>query len=103
MTGAFVAATVVAVLQYIRVRDARVLLLAAMLLLQAVSLSLDWASAWKSVSQGAVCLAGLALVLALGARHPPFPQPPPPEPHEPPPARETPPRGESGERDRLSS
>lgn len=102
MTGAFVAATVVALLQYVRVRDLRVLLLAAMLLLQAVSLSLDWSSAWKDISQGAVCLAGLALVLALGARHP-KPPPPPLEELPGPPAQEAPPRDGSGESDRLSS
>jgi hypothetical protein len=102
MTGAFVAATVVALLQYVRIRDARLLLLAAMLLLQAVSLSLDWSSAWKTVSQGAVCLAGLALVLVLGARHPPVSSSPP-ESHQPPPPRETPPRDGRGDGDRLSS
>jgi hypothetical protein len=82
LIGAFVAATVVALLQYFRVRDRRILLLVAMFLLQAVSLSLDWWSAWKAISQGAVCLAGLGLLFTLAPRHapatpPPSAQPPP--------------------------
>lgn len=82
MTGAFVAAALVALVQYLRVKDWRILLLLAMFLLQAVSLSLEWWSAWKDVSQGAVCLAGLALLLALSPRQPlaeppPAPGPPP--------------------------
>jgi hypothetical protein len=68
LTGAFVAATVVALVQYIRVKDWRILLLLAMFLFQAVSLSVDWWSVWKEVSQGAVCVAGLALLLALSRR-----------------------------------
>jgi hypothetical protein len=94
MTGVFVAATMVALLQYFRVRDRRILLLVAMFLLQAVTLSLDWWSVWKTVSQGAVCLAGLALVLLLAPRQVPAAPPPPPEP---------PPRDTAGEGDRLSS
>lgn len=66
MTGAFVAATVVALLQYLRSRDRRLFLLMAMFLLQAFSMTREWWDAWKDISQGAVCLAGLALVLRLG-------------------------------------
>lgn len=66
MTGAFVGATVVALVQYVRYRDRRLLLLVAMFLLQAFSLTREWWDAWKDVSQGAVCLLGLALALALG-------------------------------------
>ena len=66
MTGAFVGATVVALVQYVRFRDRRLLLLIAMFLLQAFSLTREWWDAWKDVSQGAVCLLGLALALTLG-------------------------------------
>jgi len=84
MTGAFVGATIVALLQYLRVRDRRILLLVAMFLLQAVALSLDWWNVWRDLSQGGVCLAGMALVFALAPRHPPAPPPSPePPPREP--------------------
>jgi hypothetical protein len=66
MTGAFVGAMAVALVQYFRFRDRRLLLLVAMFLLQAFSLTRQWWDAWKDVSQGAVCLLGLALALALG-------------------------------------
>jgi hypothetical protein len=66
MTGAFVGAAVVAGFQYFRFRDRRLLLLAAMLLLQAFSLTREWWDVWKDVSQAAVCLLGLALALLLG-------------------------------------
>jgi hypothetical protein len=66
MTGAFVGATVVALVQYVRLRDRRLLLLMAMLLLEGFSLTREWWDAWKDVSQGAVCLLGLALALSLG-------------------------------------
>jgi hypothetical protein len=70
MTGAFIAATVVALVQYVRTGDWRLVLLMAMLLLQAVSLTLEWWDAWKTITQGAVCLAGLALALTLGPARP---------------------------------
>jgi hypothetical protein len=66
MTGPFVGATVVALLQYFRSRDRRLLLLAAMLLLQAFSLTREWWDVWKDVAQGAVCVLGLVLALLLG-------------------------------------
>ena len=68
MTGGFVAAAVVALLQYLRSRDRRLLLLVAMFLLQAFSLTREWWDAWKDISQGAACLLGVALVLTLGPR-----------------------------------
>jgi len=73
MTGAFVAASVVALVQYFRSRDPRLFLVIAMLLLQAISLNLEWWDAWKTISQGAVCVAGLVLVLLLGPRRPKAP------------------------------
>jgi hypothetical protein len=67
--GAFVGATVVALMQYVRVRDWRVLLLACAFALQAYSLSREWWDVWKDVSEGAVCLSGLVLVLSFSPRH----------------------------------
>ena len=78
MIGGFVAATVVALLQYLRSRDRRLLLLTAMFLLQAFSLTREWWDAWKDISQGAVCLVGVALVLTLGPARPPARRPEPP-------------------------
>jgi hypothetical protein len=66
--GAFVAATVGALLQYVRTRDRRLLLLAAMFLLQAFALSRDTGDRLRDLSQLGVCLAGLALVLMLPGR-----------------------------------
>jgi hypothetical protein len=66
MTGAFVGATVVALLQYVRSRDRRLILLMAMFLLQAFSMTREWFDAWKDISLGLMCLAGLALVLTFG-------------------------------------
>lgn len=91
MVGAFVAATVVTLLQFLRLRDRRLLLLAAMFAFQAQALSREWYDFWRDVFQTGVCAAGLALLLALSPRHPhAVPSPPPtPEPPVAPPS-ETP-------------
>ena len=83
MVGGFVAATVVTLIQFLRVRDRRLLLLAALFAFQAQALSREWYDFWKDVFQVGVCAAGLALVLALSPRPPPAPPPPPPPPSEP--------------------
>ncbi len=63
MIGGFIAATVVALAQYVRTRDRRLLPLMAMFLLQAFSLSCEPWDRGKDLSQAAVILAGLVLVL----------------------------------------
>lgn len=70
MVGGFVAATVVSLLQYVRVRDRRMLLLAALFACQAQALAREWWDVWRDVYQAGVCAAGLALLLLLSPRHP---------------------------------
>ena len=70
MVGGFIAATVVSLLQYLRVRDRRVLLLAAMFAFQSQALAREWYDVWRDVFQAGVCAAGLGLLLALSPRHP---------------------------------
>jgi hypothetical protein len=74
MGGAFVAATVVSLIQFLRTRDRRLLLLATMFACQSQALSREWYDVWRDVFQGAVCAAGLALMLMLPRR--PAPAPP---------------------------
>lgn len=73
MIGAFVAATVLGLVQYVRSRDRRLFLVMAMFLLQAFSLTREWWDAWGDIAQGAVCLVGVALVLTLGPTRSPRP------------------------------
>ena len=68
MGGAFVAATIVSLLQFLRVRDRRLLLLATMFACQSQALSREWYDMWRDVFQAGVCAAGMALVLALSPR-----------------------------------
>ena len=83
MVGGFVAATVVTLLQYLRLRDRRLLLLAALFAFQAQALSREWYDFWRDVFQSGVCAAGLGLLLALSPRHPQAPPPPPAPPQDP--------------------
>ena len=53
MVGGFVAATVVTLLQFLRVRDRRLLLLAAMFAFQAQALAREWYDVWRDVFQSA--------------------------------------------------
>ena len=71
MVGLFVGATVVALLQYLRLRDRRLLPLLALFAFQAQALSREWWDVWKDVFQAAACAAGLLLLLMLSPRHPP--------------------------------
>jgi hypothetical protein len=85
VTGLFVAAAVVALLQFVRVRDWRALLLAAMFACQVQALGREWYDPWRDVFQAGVCVAGLGLLFALPHPHqrpapPPPPQPPRPAP-----------------------
>ena len=83
MVGGFVAATAVTLLQFLRLRDRRLLLLAAMFAFQAQALSREWYDFWRDVFQSGVCAAGLGLLLALSPRNPPPASPPPVEPADP--------------------
>lgn len=69
MVGLFIAATVVSLLQYLRVRDRRLLLLAAMFAFQSQALAREWYDVWRDVFQAGVCAAGLWLLMALSPRH----------------------------------
>jgi hypothetical protein len=83
MGGAFVAATIVSLAQFLRTRDRRLLLVAAMFACQSQALSREWYDVWRDVFQAGVCAAGLALVLVLPPRaarppaKPASPEPPP--------------------------
>ena len=68
MVGGFIAAALVSLVQFVRVRDRRLLLLAAMFAFQAQALGREWYDVWRDVSQAGVCVAGLALMLALSPR-----------------------------------
>ncbi len=68
MVGIFVAAAVVSLVQFLRVRDRRLLLLAAMFACQSQALAREWYDVWRDVFQAGVCAAGMALVLALSPR-----------------------------------
>lgn len=84
MVGGFVAATVVTLLQFVRLRDRRLLLLAAMFAFQAQALAREWYDFWRDVFQAGVCAAGLGLLLVLSPWTPHAA--PPPATTEPPPA-----------------
>jgi hypothetical protein len=68
MGGAFVAATIVSLVQFLRVGDRRLLLVAAMFACQSQALSRAWYDVWRDVFQAGVCAAGLALMLMLSRR-----------------------------------
>jgi hypothetical protein len=80
MVGAFVAATVVTLLQFVRVRDRRLLLLAAMFAFQSQALAREWNDIWRDIFQAGVCTAGLLLLFALSQRQPREDVPVPPAP-----------------------
>jgi len=65
MVGGFIAAAIVSLVQFTRVRDRRLLLLAAMFALQSQALGRQWYDAWRDVCQAGVCVAGLLLLFAL--------------------------------------
>ena len=75
MVGGFVAATVVSLVQFVRVRDKRLLLLAVMFACQSQALAREWYDVWRDVFQAGVCAAGMALTLMLSRRpaHQPAP------------------------------
>ena len=65
MVGLFVAASVVSLVQFLRVRDRRLLLLAAMFAFQSQALAREWYDVWRDVFQAGVCATGLALLPLL--------------------------------------
>jgi hypothetical protein len=80
--GAYVASMVVTVIQYLRLRDRRLLALLALFAFQALALTREWWDYKKEVFQTASCAAGLALLLmlTLGQPGPPASAPPPADP-----------------------
>jgi hypothetical protein len=68
MVGAYVAATIVTLVQYLRLRDRRLLPLVALFAFQAQALDREWFDVWKDMYQNAACLAGLVMVVMLTLR-----------------------------------
>jgi hypothetical protein len=85
MIGAYVASMVVTLVQYVRLRDRRLLPLLALFTFQALAFSREWWDYKRDVFQAASCASGLVLLLVLTLRRPPAPPSPPP-PDAPPPA-----------------
>ena len=67
------AAAVVTVLQFLRVKDRRLLLLLALFVFLAEAHSLEWWNPWKERFHFAAGFAGLGLLGALAPRHRPEP------------------------------
>jgi hypothetical protein len=85
MIGAYVASMVVTLIQYVRLRDSKLLALLALFAFQALSLTRDWWDYKKEVFQTAACAAGLVLLLALTlGRATPRPRETPPRDERPP-------------------
>jgi hypothetical protein len=78
VVGAYVAATVVTLVQYLRFRDRRLLVLVFLFAFQAQALAREWYDFRKDVFQTGACALGLLLVLMLSPRHPRPPSPPGP-------------------------
>ncbi len=88
MIGAYVASMVVTVIQYVRLRDRKLLPLLALFAFQALALTRDWWDYKKEVFQTASCAAGLVLLIMLTMHRTARAEAPPPEaqPLAPPPA-----------------
>jgi len=78
VVGAYVAATVVTLVQYLRFRDRRLLVLVFLFAFQAQALAREWYDFRKDVFQTGACAMALLLVLMLSPRHPRPPSPPGP-------------------------
>ena len=77
MIGAYVASMVVTLIQYVRLRDRRLLPLLALFAFQTLALTRDWWDYKKEVFQTASCASGLVLLLVLTLRRPASPPKPP--------------------------
>jgi len=86
MISAYVASMVVTLVQYVRLRDRRLLALLALFAFQALALTRDWWDYKKEVFQTAACASGLVLrlMLSMGLSRAPPSEPPPPAPPDPP-------------------
>jgi hypothetical protein len=73
LIGAYVASLVVTLVQYVRLRDRRLLALLALFAFQALALTRDWWDYKKEVYQTASCAAGLLLLLMLTLHRSPAP------------------------------
>jgi hypothetical protein len=80
VVGAYVAATIVALVQYLRLKDRRLLVLVFLFACQAQALAREWYDFWRDVFQTAACAAALLLVLILSPRLPAKPPAHPPVP-----------------------
>jgi hypothetical protein len=78
MIGAYVASMVVTLVQYVRLRDRKLLPLLALFAFQAIALSRDWWDYEKELFQTAACASGLVLLLVLTLGRPASPPPAPP-------------------------
>jgi hypothetical protein len=67
----FIAATVVTLLQFVRVRERRLLPLIALFALTAAGHNLEEGSAWSRLAHMSAGASGLALVVMLTPRHTP--------------------------------
>ncbi len=68
MVGPYFAATIVTLVQYFRLRDRRLLPLAALFAFQAQAYSREWFDVWQDVYEALACGAGLCLLLMLTLR-----------------------------------
>lgn len=68
MVGAYVAATLVTLAQYLRLKDRRLLLLMAIFAMQSQVIGREWWDPWRELFQVGALTAGLLLVLVLSPR-----------------------------------
>jgi hypothetical protein len=69
VVGFFIAASVVTMLAFLRVKDRRLLLLLALFVCLARAHSLEWWDPWKDRFHFAAGFAGLGLLFVLSPRH----------------------------------
>ena len=67
----WIGATVVTLMQFVRVKERRLLPLLGLFLFLALAHSREWWDPWQKVFEAAACAAGLGLVVVLSPRRPP--------------------------------